>query len=77
MDARKDIVDRPTHAHTHTPTIITITLAAHARGRGLTSGKNHFYEMKEDVGMSHHVKKKVNKKMHTPRHKVIHNHIPT
>ena len=40
--------------------------------------KNHFYEMKGDVGMSHHEsQKKGNKKMHTPRHKVIHNPIPT
>ena len=35
--------------------------------------KNHFYEMKGDVGMS----KERNKKMPTPRHKVTHNPIPT
>ena len=38
--------------------------------------KNHFYEMKGDVGMSVHEKEK-NKKMPTPRHKVTHNPIPT
>ena len=38
--------------------------------------KNHFYEMKGDVGMSLHEKER-NKKMPTPRHKVIHNPIPT
>ena len=38
--------------------------------------KYHFYEMKGDVGMSLH-KKKSNKKMPTPRHKVTHNPIPT
>ena len=37
--------------------------------------KNHFYEMKGDVGMSVH--EKGNKKMPTPRHKLIHNPIPT
>ena len=41
-----------------------------------TSGKNHFYEMKGDVGMSLHEKER-NKKMPTPRHKVTHNPIPT
>ena len=34
--------------------------------------KNHFYEMKGDVGMSLHEKER-NKKMPTPRHKVTHN----
>ena len=38
--------------------------------------KNHFYEMKGDVGMSLHEKER-NKKMLTPRHKVTHNPIPT
>ena len=38
--------------------------------------KNHFYEMKGDVGMSLHEKGR-NKKMPTPRHKVTHNPIPT
>ena len=38
--------------------------------------KNHFYEMKGDVGMSLHGKGR-NKKMPTPRHKVTHNPIPT
>ena len=38
--------------------------------------KNHFYEIKGDVGMSLHEKER-NKKMHTPRHKVTHNPIPT
>ena len=38
--------------------------------------KNHFYEMKGDVGMSVHEKER-NKKMPTPRHKVTHNPIPT
>ena len=38
--------------------------------------KNHFYEMKGDVGMSLHEKER-NKKMPTPRHKVTHNPIPT
>ena len=38
--------------------------------------KNHFYEMKGDVGMSSH-EKKGNKKMPSPRHKLIHNPIPT
>ena len=37
--------------------------------------KNHFYEMKGDVGMSLHEKER-NKKMPTPRHKVTHNPIP-
>ena len=32
--------------------------------------------IKEGVGMSHHEKKE-NKKMHTPRQKVVHNPIPT
>ena len=35
----------------------------------------HFYEMKEDVGMSLHEKER--NKMPTPRHKVTHNPIPT
>ena len=39
-----------------------------------TSG-NVFNEIKESVGMS--LVKKENKKMHTPRQKVIHNLIPT
>ena len=38
--------------------------------------KNHFYEMKRDVGMSLHEKER-NKNMCTPRHKVTHNPIPT
>ena len=38
--------------------------------------KNHFYEMKGDVGMSLHEKGR-NKKMPSPRHKVTHNPIPT
>ena len=38
--------------------------------------KNHFYEMKGDLGMSLHEKGR-NKKMPTPRHKVTHNPIPT
>ena len=38
--------------------------------------KNHFYEMKGDVGMSLHEKER-NKKMPSPRHKVNHNPIPT
>ena len=38
--------------------------------------KNHFYEMKGDVGMSLHEKER-NKKMPTPRHKVTHNPTPT
>ena len=38
--------------------------------------KNHFNEMKGDVGMSLHEKER-NKKMPTPRHKVTHNPIPT
>ena len=38
--------------------------------------KNHFYEMKGDVGMSLHEKGR-NKKMPTPRHEVTHNPIPT
>ena len=38
--------------------------------------KNHFYEMKGDVGMSLHEKER-NKKMPTLRHKVTHNPIPT
>ena len=38
--------------------------------------KNHFYEMKGDVGMSLHEKER-NKKMPTPRYKVTHNPIPT
>ena len=37
--------------------------------------KNHFYEMKGDVGMSHHEKER-NKKMHTQRQKVIQYLIP-
>ena len=42
----------------------------------LNKWKNHFYEMKGDVGMSLHEKGR-NKKMPTPRHKVTHNPIPT
>ena len=38
--------------------------------------KNHFCEMKGDVGMSHH-EKEGNKKMPTPRQKVIHNPVLT
>ena len=38
--------------------------------------KDHFYEMKGDVGMSLHEKER-NKKMPTPRHNVTHNPIPT
>ena len=37
--------------------------------------KNHFYEMKGDVGLSFHEKER--NKMPTPRHKVTHNPIPT
>ena len=37
--------------------------------------KNHFYEMKGDVGLS--LYEKVRNKMPTPRHKVTHNPIPT
>ena len=39
------------------------------------SGKNHFSEMKGDVGLSLHEKER--NKMPTPRHKVTHNPIPT
>ena len=39
--------------------------------------KNHFYEMKGDVGTSLHEIKGRNKEMPTPRHKVTHNPIPT
>ena len=45
-------------------------------GSVLYKWKNHFYEMKGDVGMSLHEKER-NKKMPTPRHKVTHNPIPT
>ena len=38
--------------------------------------KNHFSEMKEDVGMSHH-EKEGNKKMPIPRQEIIDNPIPT
>ena len=38
--------------------------------------KNHFYEMKGEVGISWH-EKESNKKWPTPRQKVIHNPIPT
>ena len=38
--------------------------------------KNHFSEMKGDVGMSHH-EKEGNKKMPIPRQEVIDNPIPT
>ena len=37
--------------------------------------KNHFYEMKGDVGMSLHEKER--NTMPTPRHKATHNPIPT
>ena len=37
--------------------------------------KNHFYEMKGDVGISLHEKER--NKMPTPRHKATHNPIPT
>ena len=37
--------------------------------------KNHFYEMKGDVGLSLHEKER--NKMPTPRHKVTHIPIPT
>ena len=37
--------------------------------------KNHFYEMKGDVGLS--LPEKERNKMPTPRHKVTHNPIPT
>ena len=37
--------------------------------------KNHFYEMKGDVGLSLHEKER--NKMPTPRHKVTHNPIHT
>ena len=37
--------------------------------------KNHFYEMKGDVGLSLYEKER--NKMPTPRHKVTHNPIPT
>ena len=52
---------------------------AHTFWRGkqhIYKWKNHFYEMKGDVGMSLHEKER-NKKMPTPRHKVTHNPIPT
>ena len=38
--------------------------------------KNHFSEMKGDVGMSHH-EKEGNKKMPIPRQEIIDNPIPT
>ena len=38
--------------------------------------KNHFSEMKGDVGMSHH-EKEGNKKMPIPRQEIIDNSIPT
>ena len=38
--------------------------------------KNHFSEMKGDVGMSHHEKEE-NKKMPIPRKEIIDNPIPT
>ena len=38
--------------------------------------KNHFSEMKGDVGMSHH-EKEGNKKMSIPRQEIIDNPIPT
>ena len=77
-----------THTHTHTQTKSTVTLAAHAcqgvnvliRIFSLTVNfnkwKNHFSEMKGDVGMSHH-EKEGNKKMPIPRQEIIHNPIPT
>ena len=37
--------------------------------------KNHFYEIKGDVGLSLHEKER--NKMPTPRHKVTHNPIPS
>ena len=38
--------------------------------------KNHFFEMKGDVGLPRH-EKKGNKKMHRPRQEIIDNPIPT
>ena len=56
----------------------TYTTASLAAGATLLlyKWKNHFYEMKGDVGMSLHEKER-NKKMPTPRQKVTHNPIPT
>ena len=41
---------------------------------GWNKWKNHFYEMKGDVGLSLHEKER--NKMPTPRHKVTHNPLP-
>ena len=53
-----------------------IFVALPQKKNGWNKWKNHFYEMKEDVGMSL-LEKGRNKKMPTPRHKVTHNPIPT
>ena len=45
------------------------------RQRYIHKWKNHFYEMKGDIGLSLHEKER--NKMPTPRHKVTHNPIPT
>ena len=56
--------------------IIAGIYSVYIRRHYLYKWKNHFYEMKGDVGMSLHEKGR-NKKTPTPRHKVTHNPIPT
>ena len=63
--------------YTHQPLCIIETLPISSLSDcTYNKWKNHFYEMKGDVGMSLHEKER-NKKMPTPRHKVTHNPIPT
>ena len=63
-------------AHTHAQTKGSEIMPGISYLFILYKWKNHFYEMKGDVGMSLHEKER-NKKMPTPRHKVTHNPIPT
>ena len=72
------VTERDIHIHVR---VIKGALSACACACGTSKNewskwKNHFYEMKGDVGMSLHEKER-NKKMPTPRHKVTHNPIPT
>ena len=58
------------------PLLTNVLDVSHTKACYVYKWKNHFYEMKGDVGMSLHEKER-NKKMPTPRHKVTHNPIPT
>ena len=65
------------HTGCHLPIYISFLLGLCPKSKSMwNKWKNHFSEMKGDVGMSHH-KKEGNKKMPIPRQEIIDNPIPT